>query len=86
MPTPSIILNSPQLLVTLGDSPSGIVPVGQTTLVFGQVQLKYDTCDKVNVFDWVLFDQNLAKQIVLGSTFYWLVDDALYLFSEPPVP
>lgn len=86
MSAPAIILNAPQLLVLLGNSPTGIVPVGNTNLVFGQVQLKYDTCDKVSVDDWVLFDQTQAKQIVLGSTFYWIVDDALYLFKEPPFP
>lgn len=82
----NIILNAPQLLVTLGASPSGIVPVGETTLVFGQVQQKYDTCDKCNVFDWVLFDQTQAKQVVFGSSFYWIVDDSLYLFKELPIP
>lgn len=86
MPTPAIILNAPQLLVSPGNSPTGIVPVGETTLMFGQVILKYETCDKVDVYDWVLFNQNEAKQIVLGSTFYWIVSDALYLFKEPPTP
>lgn len=86
MSLPAIILNSPQLLVTAGASPTGIVPVGETSLIFGQVQLKYATCDKVDVYDWVLFNQNEAKQIVLGSTFYWIVSDALYLFKEPPTP
>lgn len=79
----NIILNAPQLLVTPGVSPSGIVPVGSTGLIFGQVQQKYDTCDKCNVTDWVLFDIATAKQVMYGSTIYWVVNDSLYLFKEP---
>ena len=81
-----IILNRPQLLVTPGNPPSGIVPVGETSLMFGQVNMKYETCDKVAVNDWVLFDQTQAKEVMFGSTRYFIVDEALYLFSEPPAP
>lgn len=86
MPTLPIILSKPHLLVTLGESPTGIVPVGDTNLSFGQVNMKYATCDNVAVDDWVLFDITQAKSIMFGSTIYYLVDDALFLFKEPPFP
>lgn len=86
MPSLPIILSKPNLLVTLGASPTGIVPVGDTNLSFGQVNMKYDTCDNVAVDDWVLFDTTQARSIMFGSTIYYLVDEALYLFKQPPFP
>jgi hypothetical protein len=70
----------------LAESPTGIVPVGDTNLSFGLVQMKYDTCDNVAISDYVLFDITKARSIMFGSTIYYLVDEALCLFKEPPFP
>jgi hypothetical protein len=81
-----IILNKPYLLVTLANSPSGIVTNGETTLVFGLVNMIYATCDKVRVNDYVLFNQAKADSVMYGSTIYYLVDEAFSIFKEETPP
>lgn len=79
-----IILNKPYLLVTLSNSPAGIVPTSSTTLVFGVVVMAYATCDSVAVNDFVLFNQIDAQSVMYGSTVYYLVDESFSFLKEPP--
>lgn len=74
------------MLVTLGPSPTGIVTSGQTTLVFGFVNMKYDTCDSVAVGETVLFDQTKAQTVQYGSTIYYVVDEQFISFKQLPLP
>lgn len=85
MPIP-IILSKPYLLVTLSSSPTGIVTREDTTLVFGLVDMKYETCDKVNVGDFVLFNQKKAESVQYGSTIYYIVDEVFSFFKQIPPP
>lgn len=85
MPLP-IVISKPYLLVTLANSPTGIVTTGKTTLVFGLVDMVYATCDNVQVGDFVLFNQDKAESVMYGSTIYYLVDEAFSFFKEIAPP
>lgn len=86
MPISDIILNSPYVLVTLANSPAGIVPSGSTNLVFGYVERVNELCDSVLVGEYVFFDRDTAKAVQYGSTVYYLVDETFNLFKEIPPP
>lgn len=86
MPVPPIILNKPYVLVTLANSPNGVIPIGNTNLVFGYVELINDLCDSVSVGEYVFFNRNDAKAVQYGSTIYYLVDETFNIFKEQTPP
>ena len=86
MPLPTIILNPPQLLVTLSNSPRGYVPYGNTTFTVGFVQMVYDGSLDTIVGDYVYFYSDKVPAFVYGSTVYYVVPENQRVFKEPIVP
>lgn len=83
MPTPNIILNAPYILCTLANSPGGdILPVGNSDLVFGYVEMINSLCDSVSVGEFVFFNIKDAKAIQYGSTIYYLLDESFNIFKQ----
>jgi hypothetical protein len=83
--TPDIILNKGQLLVTLAYSGEGVTSEG-SQFVFGYVEMVYDGCTKTEVGRKVYFPFVQARQILYGSTMFFLVDEIFSLFKEPTPP
>lgn len=83
--TPNIILGKGQLLVTLSYSGEGVVSIG-TDFRFGYVEMVYDGCTKTEVGRKVYFPFKEARQILYGSTMFFLVDEIFSLFKEPTPP
>ena len=86
MSLPVIILDAPNLLVTLANSPRGYVPIGENGFTVGFVQMIYDGCDKTSVGDYVYFDITKVAGIMYGSTIYYIVPENQKSFKEPLVP
>lgn len=82
MAAPSITLSKPMILVTRSFSTLGITSQSDN-FVFGYVEKIYDTCDRVTVAQTVFFDFRQARQILYGSTMYYLIDEQYVEFSEP---
>lgn len=85
MAVPNIILDKPMALVQPSSSPSGL----ETTLVgyiFGIVVLVYDTSDKTEVNQTVLFNPENGQPIQSGTDFYYLIEEQYLLFRENPLP
>jgi hypothetical protein len=83
MPAPDIILDKPFLLVSLSASPLGIVPLKQG-FVIGYVEKVYETSDKTETGQYVMFDKDKSRAFVYGSTVYYIVDENDSLFQENP--
>jgi hypothetical protein len=85
MPVPSINLHKGQLLVTLTYSGLGVVS-NTADFQFGYVEKIYDGCNFVYVSQLVLFPLSKSKQILYGSTMYYIIDETYTLFDEPTPP
>ncbi len=86
MPIPTIILDKPYVLVSLQDSPQGIEPLGNTNFVFGYVEHVYDTCDKIEVGNYIYFDNSEQSGFSYENTIYYLIQDNKILFKEDYIP
>ena len=86
MAIPNIILSKPYLLVRLEDSPQQILAYNNTDFVFAYVEDIYDTCDTVNVGDYVYFDLSKALGITYSAINYYLIQDTFKIFNEQYSP
>lgn len=86
MAVPDIILEKPFILVTLSQSALGIQVEQAFGFEFGTVEAKYETCDRVDVGQSVLFQPDKGVKLVYGSTIYFMIEDGNTAFSEviPP--
>lgn len=85
MPVPDIILNPPDVLITLSSSPSGLVPY-KAGFQIGYVESVYDTSDSTTVGQYVMFDINNSKAFIYGSTIYYKISEQEIFFKENPPP
>ena len=83
MAAPSIILNYPNILVSQTISSIG-VEIQSSGLIFGMIELIYDTSDKSAVGNIILFDPTKSIQMKYGSTIYYLLDENIASFTEIP--
>lgn len=85
MPAPNIILNSGEVLIQQTDSGLGIIPIDGKT-AFGVVVAVYETSDKTNVGDYIMYEPSKIRQIMYGSTIYGLIKEKDISGSEiiPP--
>lgn len=82
MAAPDIILERPNILVTLTSSGLGIDLSQNFQWQNGYVELIYQTCDKFAVGDNVLFQPDKAVKLVYGSTIYYMIDDTNAAYTE----
>lgn len=85
MALPSIILNSPFILITLSSSPTGIIPNKKGHQI-GYVELVYDTSDNTTVGQYVMFDSEKAESFIYGSTVYYRIKEEQVLYKENSPP
>jgi hypothetical protein len=78
-------LNRPQILLTQTTSALGIyIPVAG--LLFGDVANIYDTCDRYQIGDNVLFDPTDCILLREGGIDYYVVEEQKIFFSEYVAP
>ena len=86
MPTPSIILEAGQVLITQSSSAIGLIPLNGNPTLFGAVVAVNDLSDKISVGDLVMYDSSKSVDFMYGSTIYTLVDEQYISGTETDVP
>jgi hypothetical protein len=83
---PDIILSKPWVLVTLSQSQLGIQVQQGFGWEFGSVALVFQTSDKLQVGDNIIFQPEKWAKLVYGSTIYFLVEETNAAFTEIVAP
>lgn len=81
---PPIILSKPNILVTVAGAPNGTVPT-TAGYQYGLVEAVYDTCDDLEVGQYILFKPQIESSLLYGSTIFYIVNEAHKLFKEIPL-
>lgn len=86
MAAPDVILSRPWVLITLSQSQLGIQVQQGFGWEFGTVALVFQTSDKLQVGDSIIFQPEKWPKLVYGSTIYFLVEESNAAFTEviPP--
>ena len=83
MALPNIIISSPYIVVTLSQSPTGVIP-NKAGFVIGYVEMVNQLSDKVTTGQYVMFNQSITESFIYGSTVYYRVDENDIMFQENP--
>lgn len=85
MPTPSIILQKPLIMVSQGDSLAGGTVDG-TGIGFGTVVLVYDTCDTVAVGETIMYMTAGQTIVSFSGEQYVIIEETKVLSNEGSSP
>jgi hypothetical protein len=85
MPTPSVILPKPLIMIQPGDSYQGGTSVN-TPINFGNIVLVYDTCDLYEVGENVAYLIDGQTTMYYGSTQYAIIEENKILANEGSTP
>lgn len=82
MATPSITLNSGQVLISAAVSSAGI-SFSNANLVFGLLEMVFSTIDGFSVGEVICYEQGKGEAFIYDGTQYFLLDVRDIKFKEP---
>lgn len=84
MPLSDLVLPYPYVLLISSDSTLGILPTNG--FLFGNVVMVYDTSDRVQVGQTVMYDIKQTRDFIYGSTTYMIISAEYVSGAEPIIP